>query len=260
MNFFGRLGSIEFSRYRAFNKAQTLDLKPLTLLFGLNSAGKSAALRLLPILAGAARRRQIGARATILDYGSPALRDARFQDLSNRKGASVLTFKLKWKDLNYEFDIASLGEQGECMSRFTITTTDAGFDGNITDNDRKIDYEVISSGDVSRWRFTGLTPISCENDDHHSIVFKLIEQLQLFGNSVHWLGAVRASVPRFYELLPGMEAKIQSDGSGVAEVLRLSSEAKDGAAEAVSAWLMKTCQSELTFAKTEGAVAFNRQF
>ncbi len=259
MSIFGRLLSIEFSRYRAFNKAQTLELRPLTLLFGLNSAGKSAALRALPILAGAARRRQIGQRATILDYGSPALRDARFQDLSSRKGSSVLNFKMNWEDTEFEFDIVSLGEMGECMSKFTITTRNSGFEGSIVDTSEKLVYEVASFGDVTRWRFEGICPVSADEDDHHHVVLQLSSQVQQFGESVHWLGAVRATVPRFYELLPGMEAKIQPDGSGVAEVLRLSFQQKDGAAEAVSAWLLKTCQSELTFAQTDGAVVFNRQ-
>ncbi|SDA14732.1 AAA family ATPase [Sphingomonas sp. NFR15] len=259
MSISGRLESIEFSRYRAFNKAQTLELRPLTLLFGLNSAGKSAALRLLPILAGAAQRRQMGPRATILDYKSPALRDARFQDLSNRKGALVLTFKLNWGGISYEFDIASLGELGECMSSFKILTRDSGFEGTILDTKIKSSYDVRSGGNATKWDFRGLAPARCDDPDDHLVLFQLNHQLDLFGNSVHWLGAVRATVPRFYELLPGMDARVQSDGSGVAEVLRLSFEAKDGAAEAVSAWLMKTCQSELTFAKTDGAVAFNRQ-
>lgn len=44
------LTHIEFENYRIFKKRQVLDIKPITLLFGKNNAGKSAVLK-LPMLA-----------------------------------------------------------------------------------------------------------------------------------------------------------------------------------------------------------------
>jgi predicted ATPase len=44
------LKSIGFSNYRSFNSSATLQIKPITMLFGGNSSGKSAVLRLLPYL------------------------------------------------------------------------------------------------------------------------------------------------------------------------------------------------------------------
>jgi hypothetical protein len=49
------LRSISTTRYRSFAKRTTLELRPLTLLYGGNSAGKSALLRLLPLLADSLR-------------------------------------------------------------------------------------------------------------------------------------------------------------------------------------------------------------
>ena len=43
------LTHIEFENYRIFKKRQVLDIKPITLLFGKNNAGKSAVLK-LPLL------------------------------------------------------------------------------------------------------------------------------------------------------------------------------------------------------------------
>jgi hypothetical protein len=45
------LSSISAARYRSFASRADIELRPLTLLYGKNSAGKSALLRLLPILA-----------------------------------------------------------------------------------------------------------------------------------------------------------------------------------------------------------------
>jgi hypothetical protein len=44
---------------------------------------------------------------------------------------------------------------------------------------------------------------------------------------------------------PGVDGEIRSDGSGVAEAIRISAAAADGAAEAVSKWLEKSCQCSL---------------
>ena len=40
------LTRIEFENYRIFKKRQVLDIKPITILFGKNNAGKSAVLKL----------------------------------------------------------------------------------------------------------------------------------------------------------------------------------------------------------------------
>ena len=45
-----RLARVSAENYRAFVDPVSLELRPLTLLFGYNSAGKSALLRLLSIL------------------------------------------------------------------------------------------------------------------------------------------------------------------------------------------------------------------
>ena len=47
--------TLTLANYRAFSRPTELELRPLTLLYGWNSAGKSALLRLLPLLAHSAR-------------------------------------------------------------------------------------------------------------------------------------------------------------------------------------------------------------
>ena len=57
--------------------AHALELRPLTLLFGCNNAGKSALLRALPLLSASARSR--GQQA--LDLTSPATKHANFDEI-----------------------------------------------------------------------------------------------------------------------------------------------------------------------------------
>lgn len=261
MSVLGRLESIEFSRYRAFGNTQRLELRPLTLLYGLNSAGKSAALRLLPILSAAARSRNAGHRSTVLDYSSPALRDARFEDLLNKNfPGSSISIKLRWTNCYYSVELRNLASDGDVVWKFEASALGSSFDGHLIDSNDKSNYEVLSEGLATRWKLAGLTPWSIQEHDHENAVHLLKMQLEGFSNSVHWLGAVRAGVPRFFELRPGADGRIGWDGSGVAEALRLSSQATDGVSDAVSAWLKKTCDCELSFASSDGAIAFGRQF
>jgi predicted ATPase len=46
-----RLSSLSVENYRAFVAADRVALRPLTIVFGYNSSGKSALLRLLPYVA-----------------------------------------------------------------------------------------------------------------------------------------------------------------------------------------------------------------
>lgn len=62
--------------YRAFRDRATFRLRPLTLLYGRNQAGKSTLLRLLPFLGDSLQPGSGG-----LDMESPALRGASFKEL-----------------------------------------------------------------------------------------------------------------------------------------------------------------------------------
>lgn len=69
--------AITVRRYRCFVEPTRLELRPITLLFGVNNSGKSALLRLLPLLAE-------GTLSSPLNLESPAARGASFQDLQSR--------------------------------------------------------------------------------------------------------------------------------------------------------------------------------
>lgn len=257
----GALRALEFSKYRVFDDRQRLDLKPLTLLFGHNSAGKSAALRLLPILAAAARRKRPAIGSAVLDYTSPALRDALFQDLiHNGQVASALQFGLEWTDMRYELSLRDLGATGEVIGGFEAILDGNKFTGGPSEKEGHQAFEVESPDGRSHWSFAGLRPIGAETESGENATRALRERLDQFAASVHWLGAVRASVPRLFELRPGMDGRIKPDGSGVAEAIRISATANDGAADAVSKWLERTCQCRLSYAASDETLAFNRRF
>ncbi len=71
-----RLFTLKLSALRSFRNEASLDIRPLTLLYGFNQAGKSSLLRVLALLADSL---QVGAGP--LDLQSPALRGATFKEL-----------------------------------------------------------------------------------------------------------------------------------------------------------------------------------
>jgi len=68
--------SIEIEGFRAFRDRAHIELRPLTLIFGRNQAGKSTLLRLLPALADA-----IYGTVPVFDMNAPALMGATFKEL-----------------------------------------------------------------------------------------------------------------------------------------------------------------------------------
>jgi predicted ATPase len=265
----GSLKAVGFSKYRGFFDEQRLELKPVTLLFGHNSVGKSAALRLLPILASAAAKRPTS--NAILDYSSVALRKATFGDLvAGGQISAGLRFVLSWDALDFDFTIRNINEYAEMIASLKISYGDCVFEGAPilsrmiagSDIDQYRLFEMVgnNSSEVDLWRVVGLNLEEVMNERNNQIVDIVSSHLAAFSKSVKWLGAVRASVPRFFELTTGAEGDIDSDGTGVAEALRLSHIAEDGVSKSVSEWLNRTCNCYLTFSASSGMVAFNRQF
>jgi hypothetical protein len=158
------LQAIEFSRYRVFDQRQTLQLKPLTLLFGRNSSGKSAALRLLPILAAAAQRARQGADDCVFDYASPALREAVFQDLvHNRQISGGLQIALDWGDCKFDATLHDLGAGGEVVRQFAAMVNGRTYTGNLLDEERD-NYDVVADGSPSIWKLAGLVPVVADTE------------------------------------------------------------------------------------------------
>lgn len=72
--------SFTLKNYRSFVDRTTIELRPLTLLFGYNNYGKSTLLRILPLLADSLN----GQSRTPLALDSPAVRGSHFNDLLSR--------------------------------------------------------------------------------------------------------------------------------------------------------------------------------
>jgi predicted ATPase len=101
--------AIHVRNYRSFSEPQSLELRPLTLLYGGNSAGKSALVRLLPLLADSVGTDEGGP----LNLASAAARGSTYEGLrwkgetaDNASSEMVLTFEWRGGPADSRIDMA----------------------------------------------------------------------------------------------------------------------------------------------------------
>lgn len=125
-----RLRAIEVRGYRAFAGWARLELRPLTLLYGRNNAGKSSLLRLLAILADSV---EDGARSALELHGE-AGRGGKFKDLpwqGDGVPRSAFRLRLQWErdgvpTFTDELELAWLDERSRAVVRELVIRDGAG--------------------------------------------------------------------------------------------------------------------------------------
>lgn len=190
----GRLSpptSLAVSRYRAFAGDEVLPLRPLTLLYGRNNAGKSALARLFGILGASVTDKAVGALVVPQGDRGIDLADTVWQ---GDPGDYSMSLTLRWSDgelrvARYLFD---RGEEQAATIR-ELELRDAA--GNI-----------LRSGSTEReheLRFDGLVP------QEHALpedlepreleaVETLAQRMISLRGRVRWLDGVRARPPKGY--------------------------------------------------------------
>ncbi len=203
-----RLSAIFFENYRAFADEARVELRPLTLLFGYNSAGKSSILRLLPILAASSGPGQSGPIA--LD--SIAARGSSFKDLLSRQSSSPeLKIGLSWTsettsafEISYSIrDLAdrevqvvekvhvSLPSSAEesITALWSAATADAS--SSTRDYEFRIGAAAVGTFPVT---FSGLCFQVPTGQSFTDITNRAVAPIRDLSERVHWLNSLR-SVP-----------------------------------------------------------------
>lgn len=227
----GALLEITIDHYRCFRGPETLKLRPLTLLFGRNSAGKSALVRLLPILADSATERAAGA----LDTTGPAGGRASFLDVvwrgrHARKLGIALTWATDGGDLRASYVIDFL-DQPERVRVRSLEIQRAG--------QRIWEGEALPFPDDGLWvvhgteprplGFRGLLPSAGELSEPLIALRRCVGSLD---GSVQWLTAIRAHVLPSYPRSGMARHAIAPDGQGCVELLLHDADLRD----AVGRW------------------------
>lgn len=255
---------IEFSveNYKAFAKATTLSLRPITLLYGFNSIGKSALLRLLPMLGASADWRQHGPLA--LNSGS--IRGAAFNDLLSRHSSSnYVAFSLKWelsdgKTVGATYKIRDLPELKSQVVEELEITRDGQFAANLlwspSEKERGGgEAYILRMGDGSTEvgvTFRGLVPLTStfpfENWEYTELINDLRFCLKELSASVHWLSALRA-VPDRYARYVGVRGRVGENGESAGQALAFDKAAGGNMLGTVSRWYEEATKHQLSLSE-----------
>jgi hypothetical protein len=217
-----RLRAITAASYRCFAEPFRLELRPLTLVYGRNNAGKSAAIRLVGILADSIRET---ARA-VLDLsgaagGGSSFDRVQWKGLRSTEPTGVW-LTLEWSDApvhkaRYRLDLHTdwrriyvrelevFGSSDELLLRVQA----------LGERNR---YQLARRGGVeslsTEIRFTGLVP----RHDEPSLV-QLHDQLSALRGRLQWMGTGRAAPPDSVPEDAPPPVQLAPDGSGCVEKL-----------------------------------------
>jgi hypothetical protein len=213
--------------YRSFAMRAEVELRPLTLVFGRNSAGKSALLRVLPLLAEAART----STTDPITLGTPLTRKALFEDIRSRLTRHPwMRFSLEFVPepggVGFTFKVSdALENKQQVLEEFSITEGARSLTA-VWDVDEKAHVAhrlVWHNADTGANASTlgRLNPffrplfgaVAMPSPEIALLGTQLRNALDLFADGVHHLGATRVSPERFLERIPARPARIEVDGS-----------------------------------------------
>jgi AAA ATPase domain len=202
-----RLARFSVENYRGFNHQTTLELRPLTLFFGYNSAGKSALLRFLPIIAASS-----GDQLAPLALDSPAARGASFRDVLSRSSSSpTMRLGLEWTGtdgpLRMDVGVRDVPERQLQVVEDLRIRTPAGEVVAVWNADpasllaRTRAYEVMRDGSslgVLPLTLRGLVPEPRLGTlgQAQTLVDEAADAFFGLSDRVHWLNSLRAVPPR----------------------------------------------------------------
>ena len=257
-----KVEAFSLRNYRSFLDRTRVELRPLTLLFGYNSAGKSALLRSLPLIAASCNE-QNGSPVAL---GSPVARGAAFQDLlphpslnPQRELAWELAFRddasggqttgvVSWtirdlpelrRQVVEKLELRETVGLDELKATWMPAVTGPGRLG--TDYSLVLRNQTIEPVDL---RFQGLIPrfetgtVTLSNEVRASLgsIQKVMESFQSWGQRVQWLTSVRDLPRRSFPWRGSAPDTIDPHGDGAADVLAYDQLEGSHVIEEVSKW------------------------
>lgn len=243
------LSTLTVEGYRAFAQRAELELRPLTLLYGYNSAGKSALLRLLPLVAASAGPDVGGPLA--LD--SEAGRNASFRELLSFHGSHPwLEIGLEWEDLGYRFRIRDFAEhQIQLVEELEVFRTSSEetvlllrWDAEqVRPGHEAQRYAIQRVGEpdgTANIAFEGLVPRA--ETDPGGLLTDLSQaraHLQRFRRQIHWIGSLR-TVPARNTPMGSTPRRLAPDGHNAGGMLAHDSLVGGELLAEVSSWFERS--------------------
>lgn len=277
------LSAYSLANYRGFADRVDIEIRPITLFFGYNSAGKSALIRALPLLADSMQ----GEHLSPLNFDSETVRGATFEDLSSKfVPRAEVRVELSWSGDDHardepeqsatselspvsrvEYTIrsdfperlmqtlerlqVSAGtselriQWAESPARYTVTINSASpaSSTSVSGADERL-YEL---------QFSGLRPAQRQHvpGAPGNILASLGDRCYDFARSVHWLGPWRETPPRSKEYTQP-RGRIGSRGEWAPDVLAYDRLEEGPLVSEVSSWYRAMTRHHLDVIKDAG--------
>jgi AAA domain, putative AbiEii toxin, Type IV TA system len=233
--------------YKAFAQKAAFSIRPITLFFGYNSAGKSAALRFLKLLADSS----MGASFSPLNLASEAVRRSDFSSLLSKHNSTPrLTFSLNFDSTEITYTILNIPEwRTHIIQRLEIISLESSKKFTLDWNPKDWDSaNTNSQGDASEYVFfgdeeeiyetkvifDGLVPITY-SDELKRFLEPLAEQLTAFSRNFVALSP-DCIIPERYHLETTPAKRISTRGEGIISLLQ---SADEGVILDISDWYQK---------------------
>ena len=263
------LAGFTVEKYRSFVRPAKVELRPLTLLFGYNSAGKSSLLRTLPLLAASMDPNAPGPLA----LGSEVARGATFADIkSHQVAGSIVSFGLEWNERSGPisktelriFDVEDRKEQVvERIRAFDpagslVFEAEWDLDGKAAGGPG-LSYMVrfpppLDKPVPQRIEFAGLLPLRLSDPPGPPVsgyFWSLREQMNDLRNSVHWIGSLRAMPSRRADYI-GRPKSMGPTGKEAVAILAYDKRGQGSILRRVSAWYQSATRHSLDIIEEAG--------
>lgn len=235
------LTSFSLENYRAFPEKTTVELRPLTLLFGYNNVGKSSLIRALALMADSAR----SSARSVLDLASDAARECDFDDLLSRaSGREKLRLGLSFEEgeqieaeiaqdlqgRRFVSDLRIDKEPGASGGPILISAqwTPEGPYGHSSGYDISVDgsaagkmglkFTSLAARVESGTKYEGEAQ-KARGEAAAKVFSRVAGLVDAMGLHLQWLGSLRRYPPRYGRYLGEAPARMGPDGAGAAEIL-----------------------------------------
>lgn len=201
------VSSFSVKNYRSFRHEATVEVRPLTLLFGQNNSGKSTLLRTLPLLAESARATN---PEDVLAYRSEVARKSSFREIVSRLPSTPasVSFSLAWDDDLFDAaQVALTFRQPDRLGKLTFPILER-LVARGRANNQLLDwlwaedqtagaeplYRDAAGGDSFPVQLSGMVPKASGAMGQR--LAGVTERLSRLARSVSWLGSIRAAPDR----------------------------------------------------------------
>ncbi len=248
--------SFALKNYRSFVDRTTIELRPLTLLYGYNNSGKSALLRALPLIVDSLPLSMFGSNPspwrpnTPLALDSSTMRGSSFSDLLSRiTGKRELEIELSLRDhLSLKWTLRDEPQlRTHFVSRFEVWKGEKQFEYEFIEKSSEkgfYDYRDCLHEEVfDNFYFRGLISISVGDSELADLLVDVFANDSI--DTLQWLSSVRTAPLRFNPFQGAAPELLKPNGEGAAAILAYDSMDSRIIFPKVSGWYEKHFDQKL---------------